>query len=496
MSVSNKVSFSSPDNIPEKTSSKKDAFVRKKSEIFTRKSSQVNLAEKTPISDTAKKTNQTYAEAPHDASTTSSISTHSANVSNTSEDSTTESVDQVGQEVINEHVASPTVHLETFKTLFGIVGEDGKISNLNEVKIIYLRMCEFANASGATPDIMVQQLKRGMEVANEIASPDFKNNTKEYSANDLAAFDWFIRAQHAKMGQLYLKGATKIPDPDHRIAQFILQVRGMNHGNETREVGPYPRGSSHQPEDRDAIKNSAIALPNNHGIAFSQEGKQKLLKARVKEENIHVYADVALGIDVSGKNLTPPGKKSGTYLFMLVNDVKHGTPVIFMKAESNSAAPIEGKYGNKSELSKEKFEHGIHLYKKFMPANEGGAFPDLKEDKLSSHILVLLKGVKLLEGGPNTPLRESYDNLQKTTQFKNDYALPQLKAHLENQLKPDVKLEKGQKEKILALLEAVNEALDNSQKLNKSTHPIVPRSREVILPSLHEMLQNKTTFAP
>ena len=477
----------------QRTSAKDAApLKRQSSKIFSRSISKIDLKENTP-SKTAEKTDHTYGEIAKPPSSGSEESlTRSVSFSNRSESDTTENIDGIAKEMINNHISTPSLHLETFKSLFGVKGTDGNIHNLNEIKIIYLRMCEFANASGASPDIMIEQLKQGVKVANEIASPDFKDNKKEYSANDLAALDWFIRAQHAKMRKLYLKGATKIPDPDHHLAQFILQVRGKNHGNETREKGPYPRESSHQPENRSQIRSTTIHCANGEKICFSSDNKKALLREGIHEENIHFYDQVALGIDVSGKGLTPPGKESGTYLFMLL---KEGTtPVVYLKAESNSAAPIEGKYGNKSELAKEKFEHGLHIYKKFVPVNEGGAFPDLKEDKLPSNILNHLKKIDILKGEKNTPLRQSYDNLQKTTEFSNNYALPQLKAHLENQLKPDVKIEKDQEDKIKSLLTEIETVLDQGK--TNSEFPIIPRSREVILPSLQEMLDNKTVFSP
>lgn len=501
--MTNKVSFHSDPLIPDidiqKVAPKKDAFVRRKSEIFTRRSSQVNLSQKSPLSNAAEKTNNVHEKTPLTTSTTSTNSNHRINLSKSDEDSTTDGVDQIAQKEFNETQSTSNSHLEPFKELFGVKGKDGNIENMKEIKIIYQRMGEFAIHSGTDPDNMVKQLKRGIDVAKEIASPEFKDNKKEYSAKDLAAFDWFIRAQHAKMKQLYLKGATKIPDPDHRIAQFTLQVKGRHLGTEAKVTGPYPRASSHQPENREQILSSTIDCPNGEKICFSPEVKISLLKEGVKEENIHLYSEIALGIDVSGKDgdgnkLTPPGKESGTYLVMLMND--GNIPYAYLKAEGHSAAPIESKYGEKDELAIAKLKHGMQLYKKFVPVSEGGTFPDLKEDKLPSNILVHLKEVKLLNGEKNSPLRESYDNLQKTTQFKNNYALPQLKAHLENQLRPGVKLEKEQEGKINIVLDDINKVHEDSKKLNQSAFPLIPRSREVILPSLHEMLDNKTTFVP
>jgi hypothetical protein len=249
-----------------------------------------------------------------------------------------------------------------------------------------------------------------------------------------------------------------------------------------------------------------------------------LINSGVKDENIHLYSEIALGIDVSGKDangnkLTPPGKESGTYLVMLMND--GNTPYAYLKAEGHSAAPIERKYGDKDELAIAKLKHGMQLYKKFVPVAEGGTFPDLKEDKLPSNILLHLKEVKLLSGEKYTPLRESYENLQKTTQLKNNYALPQLKKHLENQLNhlelenqlnnlkkselplssklykemdDNIKIVQSDINKINIVLVDINKVFDDSKTLNQSAFPLIPRSREVILPSLHEMLDNKTTF--
>lgn len=524
--MTNKVSFTDPvlPNIElEKIANKKDAFVRKKSAVFTRRSSQINLAQKSPISNTAEKANTLLEKTPLTTSTTTtSTSAHHINLSKSDEGSITDGIDQIAQKELNHTQATSNPHLEPFKELFGVKGEDGNIENMNEIKIIYQRMGEFAIHSGTTPENMVAQLKRGIEIAKEISSPEFKDSKKEYSANDLAAFDWFVRAQHAKMKKLYLKGATKIPDPDHRIAQFTLQVKGRHLGTEAKVAGPYPRASSHQPENREQIQSSTVDCPNGEKICFSPEVKNNLINSGVKEENIHLYSEIALGIDVSGKDengnkLTPPGKESGTYLVMLMKD--GDTSYVYLKAEGHSAAPIEGKYGDKDELAIAKLKHGMQLYKKFVPVNEGGTFPDLKEDKLPSNILLHLKDVKLLSGEKYSPLRESYENLQKTTQLKNNYALPQLKKHLENQLNHlelenqvnnlkknelplSSKLYKEMDENIKTVqrdIDKINVVLDDIHQVHedskiKTEFPLIPRSREVILPSLHEMLRNETPY--
>lgn len=157
--MTDNVRFSSLPSKVQRTSPKDAApLKRQSSKILSRTVSQINLKETSP-SRTTEKTHQTFgkAQVKPPSSTSEASSTHSISLS--PESSTTESVNDIAQELINDHISTPSLHLETFKALFGVKGEDGSIENLNEVKIIYLRMCEFANASGASPDIMLDAVK-------------------------------------------------------------------------------------------------------------------------------------------------------------------------------------------------------------------------------------------------------------------------------------------------------------------------------------------------
>lgn len=326
------------------------------------------------------------------------------------------------------------VHYEVFSVLFG--------ENIEEVRSTYRRMVRFARDSGVGTDAMVDYVKRGRQVANEIVTANYAD---EYSADDLAAFDWFLRAQHAKMDKLYSKGTTKFTDPDHHFAPFLRHVRGQNHGQDAHKKGPYPRPSSHLPEEK-------------------QQG---------------------LGIDASGKNIHPPGKKSGTYLFHLYKekDRKRGidVPVVVMKAETSSVAPIDRKktYGSPSVLLKDKTKHGLKLYKKIGSIDQNSR----KEDKLPPSVCKLLANVEIKKGERGSRLRNSYNALKKTTEMGNDASLVVLYNHLKLQ---------GEK----AVINEIEAIFQKSREMQEgSEYLLFPRGQEVILPSLKEMLENKVKFA-
>lgn len=374
-------------------------------------------------------------------------------------------------------------HYTDFTEVFG--------GNIEEVRSIYRRMVRFAHASGVDPDLMVANVKQGRQIAQEIASGDLKS---EYSANDLAAFDWFLRAQHAKMDQLYSKGTMKFPDPDHQFAQFLLQVRGQHDGKPAHKKGPYPRLSSHLPEENREIKNNIIKCKNGEFICFSGRIKYKLIQMHnVKKDKIHKFNHEGLGVDVSGKNVHPPGKGTETYLFQLFNEIDQRSqkkiPVVEVKSESSSVAPIDRKktWGSPTSLLQDKAEHGLRLYKKVGFTSQKSH----KEDKLPPSICELLDEVKILKGEKGSPLRKSYDALEKTTAKGNDAALFQLQTHLKLQLKET----SYERKEIEAVLKEIEVVFSKSREMQgDSDFILLPRGQEVILPSLDEMLQNKVKF--
>jgi hypothetical protein len=382
-------------------------------------------------------------------------------------------------------------HYTAFDELFGVHGLDRNITNMDEIKIIYRRMVRFAGDSGIGADLMVANVMQGRLVAKEIASGDF---TREFSAHDLAALDWFLRSQHAKMDQLYLKGTMKFPDPDHHFAQFLLQVRGQYQGKGAGKAGPYPRLSSHLPEESREIKFNLISCKNGEYICFSKRVKFNLmLRGKVESNKIHYFNRGSLGIDVSGKNVYPPGKGSETYLFHLFNEKDQRShlkiPVVELKSESSSVAPIDRKktWGSPTSLLKDKVEHGSKLYKKMGSSSQ----KSLKEDKLPPSVCSLLDKVKVLKGEKGSILRKSYEALKKTTAMGNDAALTQLKRHLELQLIASP-YEKEKIEAVLKEIEAVFQQSITGQ--GDSKYLLLPRGQEVILPTLAEMLENKVKF--
>jgi len=393
-------------------------------------------------------------------------------------------------------------HFNVYNDLFGVRGIDGQIINAEEVITIYHRMARFARASDVSVDVMVENLKLGKMVASEIASQDFHLNTKEYSAKELIAFDWFLRSQQAKMNQLYLKGTMKIPDPDHRIAQFILQVRGQNHGKEALNRGPYPRLSSHIPEEYDSIRNNVIVCPNGKIICFSKPNRDSLYSKRsIDVSQVNFFDGVALGIDASGNDLHPPGKDSETYLFQLFSEIDERSlneiPVVIIKNESSSVAPIdkEHTWGKPTDLAKAKVGHGLKLYKKFVPSNLAKPFRSLKEDKLPPTICSFLEGVEIIKGEKGTELRDSYDLLIESTKLRNDCSILLLKNHLALQLKLIDLLPNTQKRKMVDVLRAIEVVYEKSRDIQEnSKYILLPRGQESILPPLPQMLANKVQF--
>lgn len=394
-------------------------------------------------------------------------------------------------------------HFAVFSDVFGVKEADGKIVNIEEVTTIYLRLVKFARASGTTPDVMVKNLKRGKEVALEIGSPDFRSSQKEYPASDLVALDWFFKSQQAKLKQLYLKGTTKLSDPEHLLPQFLLQVRGMNEGQEANKLGPYSRPSSHRPEENNNVKNSIIYCQNGSCICFSKENWESLLANRDYEtKDIHFFDLTALGIDASGEGLSPPGENSRTYLFHLVSEFDEVTQtkqsVFEYKTESHGLAPItlDNTWGKPTELALDKIAHGINIYKKFTVPDPNAPFSSLKEDKLPPKISKLMNDLKILKGEQGSPLRKSYEELQLTARRKNDYGLPELRTHLMNQ-RSVAELTSTQKNQVEAVLLEIERVYQKSRELQEgSEHVLLPRGQEVILPTIQEMLENKVKFIP
>ncbi|MBS0654562.1 MAG: hypothetical protein JSR46_02190 [Verrucomicrobia bacterium] len=131
-----------------------------------------------------------------------------------------------------------------------------------------------------------------------------------------------------------------------------------------------------------------------------------------------------------------------------------------------------------------------------------GAMRDLKEDKLNPAIIRQLVDINVLEGTEKglspqlaKQLQTSFKTLEATTASGCHCGLQELKQHLQvMQAVPGMADE--QKTKVAALLHTIEAS--NAASLSRSetyNFPLLPRSEEVVLPSLEEMLADKTKFA-
>lgn len=409
-------------------------------------------------------------------------------------------------------------HLKSLKTIF-------PQSNKVEIKEIYTRMKDYAEACGIDANQMMANVVAGYEIAVKITNHKLE---AAHPTKDIINLDWYLRCQMAKMNCLYMKGTVKFPDPDNKFLTFIVHSESTYHG--THHLDMVGRLSSHFPEKIDKINQNPLKLTDGTWLCFNDEQKAKLKKDGVNKSMIINIDNPAIGIDASGPSYRPgmglAGEKNATFLIMSFPETNDDGEVqtIAMKAEGYSAvSPMELHHGEFAERVKDSALHTKQYLKTKGPLQKKvrtkKIYKDRKEDKLKENIKTPLKEITILQGKKDGSKGEkaiyaSYKELMHDTDLGNDYSLPHLKHHLELMLPiladksaeltnenefghPELDNLKKQRSIIQNILKEIvrldNEALFLSKDWKYHLHP---RSQEVILPTLEEMIQDKVPFVP
>lgn len=94
--------------------------------------------------------------------------------------------------------------------------------------------------------VIEELMHRGSQILKQIHEAPIGSGMKPAEKNDLLAIDWFFRAVTILKGQEFGKGSMKIPDPDGKLADFLLTCKGV--GKNGKSTDPYGRWCSHWEE--------------------------------------------------------------------------------------------------------------------------------------------------------------------------------------------------------------------------------------------------------
>lgn len=402
------------------------------------------------------------------------------------------------------------------------------------ISIIYRRMVEFAQESGMSEHVMVERVLKGFEIAKKISTSGEESYLiQSHPTEDLINLDWFLRAQMAKMNKLYMKGTVKFPDPGNRFLTFIVHTKSTFHGSRQEPKG---RWTSHWPEHQELTQGSTdLKLTDSTYVCFSETAMNVLIQKGVRKSNIKNFGKAGICIDASGPKSNPrlglPGKNNTTYLiqsFQEKNSQGEEVQVIGMKTEGFSAVAITEKgYGDLADRVNDNVLHMAQWFKKkgpgkvlslSTPESPDSPYRDLKEDKLRKDIKKIVNKIQLLpketvEGEKCQKILEnlkaSYKELEKTTGGGSDYGIKELKNYLKildnfrlNQVfltedEPTLLLIEGQLKLIgeaIVEIDALESYYTNYRIRTVWEHTLLPRSEEVILPTLQDMVNNKVPF--